>query len=118
MKTMVLLDQTMNPTQKTSGNDRNTASSRSLALSRLEAEQYPKSFRIVMFSLFHFLVTFLKQTTFTRRYRIQLSCKEKWVYLGAFALSCAHPESLGLMVMAWKTLSKQVLLMVILLLTL
>ena len=31
------------------------------------------------------------------------------VHLGAFILSCPHLEFLGLMVMAWRTLNRQVL---------
>lgn len=44
-------------------------------------------------------------------YRIQLKHKEVLMCLAVLTLSCAHMEFLGLTVVAWKTLSKQVLLM-------
>jgi hypothetical protein len=48
--------------------------------------------------------------TFTRIWRLQHRKMEVPVYLGAFAFSFAHLEFQGMRVMAWKTLSKQVML--------
>lgn len=61
-----------------------------------------------MFLLLHFSVTYIGAMFFTSMWRIQYRILEEPMYYGAFPLSFAHLEFLGLIVMAWKTLKRQV----------
>lgn len=50
----------------------------------------------------------IRKMTFTSISRIQYKKIKGVTYLGAFTLSSAHLEFMGLMVMAWKMLRRQV----------
>ena len=109
MCTMELLAQSMSPTHRASGNESNAACSEFKVLSCRMAEQYPKSFRLVMFLLLLFPIMYIRKTTFTREYRIQHRYMEEPTYLGIFALNSEQLESTGLILMAWKALRRQLL---------
>jgi hypothetical protein len=108
---MKLLAQIMTPKLEISGNSNNTAYNDTVIISVCSAEQNPKSFLIVAFLLSHLPVTYIGLVIFSNICRTQHKKIQKPIYLGAFTLSSAHLEFLGLILMAWKTLKRQVLLM-------
>lgn len=100
METMEPLAQIMSPRHKTSGNDNIAASTDNMSLLLPTPEQYPKSFFMVMFALLHLPVTFTGKEIFASIARIQHKKTKEPVCLGAFSLSFACVESLGLIMMA------------------
>ena len=121
VRIMEPLAQKMSTENEISGNTIKATYIEPKIFSRSMSEQYPESLVFVMFVLCHLPETYNAyrgKKRFTNIHWIQQKEMEKAMYFGALTLRFFQQEFMGLIVMVWNTLKRQVVPMDILLPTL
>lgn len=118
MTIMVVLEHTMSKENRTSGNTQNAVYIKSTTSSRPIEWQNSVSFSCVLFLLFLLVDVYTGKSMFTNMNRIQQREMNRPINFAFCTLNSFQQEFLVLMVIAWKTLKRQVMLIDILLETL